>query len=79
MPAATTASNNNADKKDTEGGADGNDESDDEKYGKGDGSPPAFATGDSFGDLSTAKPLKLNVESKPPAKSPYVKLYNVSS
>lgn len=54
-------------------------DSDDENFGKGDGSPPAFG-GDSsinFGDAST-RPVKLTIESKPPEKSPYTKIFNVS-
>lgn len=59
-------------KKDEDG--DENDE-DDENFGKGDNSPPAFATGDAFGDLAN-RPVKLTIESRPPEKSPYVKIFN---
>jgi len=67
MPATTDA------KKDE----DGNDDEDDENFGKGDGSPPAFG-GESynFGD-AVNKPVKLTIESRPPEKSPYNKIFNV--
>lgn len=53
-------------------------ESDDENFGKGDGSPPAFGgdTSINFGDAST-RPVKLTIESRPPEKSPYTKIVNV--
>lgn len=57
-PAATTT---NGDKKDGEESGD-----DDENFGKGDGSPPAFGSSvDAFGDLAN-RPVKLTIESKPP-------------
>ena len=54
-------------------------EEEDENFGKGDGSPPAFGatTSDTFGGAS--KPIKLNIESRPPEKSPYEKIFNVST
>lgn len=65
--------NNNA----ADGEEDGDEE--DENFGKGSGSPPAFGTGaDAFGDLAN-RPVKLTIESKPPQKSPYEKIFNVSS
>lgn len=55
----------------------GDDDEDDANFGKGDGSPPAYPSGEGgFGD-SFNKPIKLNIESKPPEKSPYVKIFNV--
>ena len=64
-----------ASKKEEESGDD-----DDENYGKGDGSPPAFGgdQADAFGDLAS-RPVKLTIESRPPQKSPYEKIFNVSS
>jgi hypothetical protein len=55
------------------------DEGEDDNFGKGDGSPPAFGgeTAYSFGDA--ARPVKLTIESRPPEKSPYTKVFNVSS
>lgn len=60
-------------KPDEAGEASGND--DDENFGKGDGSPPAFGatTSDTFG---ASKAVKLNIESRPPEKSPYEKVFN---
>lgn len=58
-------------------GEEGGDDEDDENFGKGDGSPPAYQTGENTGFGDAAKPLKLNIESKPPEKSPYNKIFNV--
>jgi len=66
---APTATKN----EDAEGG---DDDEDDENFGKGSGSPPAFGGDVSGGFGDTAKPLKLNIESRPPEKSPYVKKFN---
>lgn len=51
---------------------------DDENFGKGDNSPPAYPTGENVGFGEASKPIKLNIESRPPEKSPYEKIFNVS-
>ena len=56
-PAATTG--------DRKEGEESGDE-DDENFGKGSGSPPAFGGDvDAFGDLAN-RPVKLTIESRPP-------------
>jgi hypothetical protein len=61
-----------AEKKDEDEGSD--DEGDDD-VGKGSNSPPSYATEATFGD----KPVNLKIESRPPEKSPYTKVFNVSN
>ena len=65
-------------KAEEEKGAEEQEEDEDAKFGKGDGSPPAFVSSDqqSFGEAS--KPVKLSIQSRPPEKSPYEKLFHVS-
>lgn len=53
-------------------------EEDDDNVGKGDGSPPAFQSGENVGFSEASKPIKLNIESRPPEKSPYEKIFNVT-
>lgn len=50
------------------------DGSGDEEVGKGGNSPPSY----SFDTLTETKPAKLTIESRPPEKSPYTKVFNVS-
>lgn len=59
-----------AEKKDDE---EGSGDEDDDEVGKGSNSPPSYATDANF----DSKPLNLKIESRPPEKSPYTKVFNV--
>lgn len=52
----------------------GSDDDGDDDVGKGSGSPPSYATDAVFDQ----KPVNLKIESRPPEKSPYTKVFNVS-
>lgn len=60
-----------AEKKEEE---DGSEEEGDEEVGKGSSSPPSYATEATF----ETKPANLKIESRPPEKSPYTKVFNVN-
>ena len=55
----------------------GDEDGDDENVGNGSGSPPSFMPEKNGFSDATAKPLKLNIESKPPEMSPYDKVFYV--